>query len=85
MRTGHIRKFLANDSGQDLMEYAVLAGLVALLSVGAMVNVGTGVDDVFVGVEGSMSDVPTPGGVALLTTSGGGGTSQAPSRTQGAD
>ena len=51
---------LVKEDGQDLIEYALLAGLVSLVSVAAVVNVGIGVDGVWGGVEGRMSAVPTP-------------------------
>lgn len=35
------------DSGQDLIEYALLIGLIALVAVGAVSEVGTTVRDVF--------------------------------------
>ena len=35
------------DRGQDLIEYALLVGLVAVVAVGAITQVGTTINDVF--------------------------------------
>ena len=52
---------LARDErGQDLIEYALLAGLVSLVAVAAVLNVGSGVNLVWVGIDGQMSAVPSP-------------------------
>jgi Flp pilus assembly pilin Flp len=46
-RTAVLRRFRRDDSGQDLIEYALLVSLVALVAVGAVSNVGTTIRDVF--------------------------------------
>ena len=52
---------LANDEkGQDLIEYALLAGLVSLVAVLAVLNVGSGVNTVWVGVDSQVSAIPSP-------------------------
>ena len=35
------------DEGQDLIEYALLAGFIALASVAMITNIGTGVNSVY--------------------------------------
>jgi len=44
-----MRKRLARhgESGQDLLEYALLVGLIALVALGAVQTVGTTIDGVF--------------------------------------
>jgi Flp pilus assembly pilin Flp len=42
-----LRRFRRDDSGQDLIEYALLVGLVALVAVSAVTQVGTTIKDVF--------------------------------------
>ena len=46
-----MRRFLCRlaheDEGQDLIEYALLAGFIALASVAMITNIGTGVNTVF--------------------------------------
>lgn len=42
-----LRRFRRGESGQDLIEYALLVGLVALVAVSAVTQVGTTIKDVF--------------------------------------
>ena len=37
----NMKRFLVDDGGQDLIEYALLAGLISLMAVTAILNVGT--------------------------------------------
>ena len=37
------RRLLVSDSGQDLIEYALLAGLVSLVTVGVVASLGTSI------------------------------------------
>ena len=50
-----MREFLLRlareDEGQDLIEYALLAGFIALASVAMIANIGTGVNTVFTSVN----------------------------------
>ena len=41
------KSFVSDESGQDLIEYALLAGFISLVAVTAITNVGTGVDAVY--------------------------------------
>ncbi len=41
------RSALADDSGQDLLEYALLVALIALVAVGGVTAVGTTINTVF--------------------------------------
>ena len=42
-----IRAFAVNDEGQDLLEYALLIALIALVCVGVITTAGTNVQAVF--------------------------------------
>lgn len=42
-----VRAFLSNEDGQDLIEYALLAALIALAAVVAMTATGTSINSVF--------------------------------------
>ena len=42
-----LRMLRRNDSGQDLLEYALLVALIALVAIGAITTTGTGVSTVF--------------------------------------
>jgi Flp pilus assembly pilin Flp len=41
------RSALADESGQDLLEYSLLVALIALVAVGAVTTVGTTINTVF--------------------------------------
>jgi Flp pilus assembly pilin Flp len=40
-------RWLASDSGQDLLEYALLASLIAFVAIGAVTKVGDTINTVF--------------------------------------
>ena len=42
-----LRMLLRNDSGQDLLEYALLVALIALVAVGAITTTGENVSIIF--------------------------------------
>ena len=46
-----IRKFVADECGQDIIEYALLAGFISLASVVTVLDVGTGVGDIYADLE----------------------------------
>ena len=50
-----MRQFLLRlareDDGQDLIEYALLAGFIALASVAMITNIGEGVNEVYTSVN----------------------------------
>jgi Flp pilus assembly pilin Flp len=43
----HVRKHLGSEHGQDLLEYAMLAALIAVFAVGAVTTVGNTINTVF--------------------------------------
>ena len=49
---------LCEESGQDLIEYALLAGFISLVAILAITNVGTGVNRVWGQVDTQMQAVP---------------------------
>ena len=53
-----VRAFVRNDEGQDLIEYALLAGLIALVAVGAITTAGTQVNRIWGGVSTTLQAVP---------------------------
>jgi pilus assembly protein Flp/PilA len=57
-----LRALLRNTSGQDLLEYALLVALIALVCVTVITQTGTGVQNIFTQIS------------AKLTTAGGGAT-----------
>jgi pilus assembly protein Flp/PilA len=42
-----LRSFVRRDEGQDLLEYALLVALIALVAVGAVTAAGTNVAEIF--------------------------------------
>ena len=43
----YLRSFVRRDEGQDLLEYALLISLIALVCVGAITTAGTNVKGIF--------------------------------------
>jgi len=46
--------FLKNDDGQDLLEYALLVALIAIVAVGAVTAAGTTVNGIFTQIAGQI-------------------------------
>jgi pilus assembly protein Flp/PilA len=51
-------KFVREENGQDLIEYALLAGFISLVAVVAITNVGTGVNAVYNNIDGQVQKIP---------------------------
>jgi pilus assembly protein Flp/PilA len=51
-----IKKLIAEDSGQDLIEYALVAALVGLGSVAAMKGLATSISTTFNGVGNALNN-----------------------------
>ena len=49
-----LRSVLRQDAGQDLLEYALLVALIALISVGAVTAAGTSVSTIFTNIAGAI-------------------------------
>ena len=52
-------RFVREDQGQDLIEYALLAGFISLVAVTAITNVGTGVNKVYGNINQQVASIPT--------------------------
>jgi len=52
-----MRAFVRDDSGQDLLEYALLVGLIALVTVLAVTNAGTAINGIFSAIATSLANV----------------------------
>ena len=48
-------KLRHNDSGQDLLEYALLVALIALVAVGAITTTGEGVSTIFTNISDELA------------------------------
>jgi pilus assembly protein Flp/PilA len=51
-------RFVREDEGQDLIEYALLAGFISLVAVVAITNVGAGVNTVYGNVNSQVQAIP---------------------------
>jgi len=52
-----VRRFVNDDSGQDLLEYALLVGLIALVAVLAVTSTGNSVNKIFNTISQSLANV----------------------------
>ena len=55
-----LRAFARNDEAQDLIEYALLVGLISLVAVVAVTAAGGSVNDIFTGIAGALETAATP-------------------------
>ena len=55
-------KLLRNDSGQDLLEYALLVALIALVAVAAVKSSGQAVNSIFTSVASQLQNAAQAGG-----------------------
>jgi Flp pilus assembly pilin Flp len=53
-----LRSLKRNTAGQDLLEYALLVALIALVAYGAVQLTGTSVNKVFTNISTSISGLP---------------------------
>ena len=52
-----LRAFVRDDSGQDLLEYALLIGLIALVTVLAVTNAGSEINRIFTAIATSLTAI----------------------------
>lgn len=50
-----VKSFSNQEEGQDLLEYALLVALIALVAIGAVMAAGGAVNDIFTAIAGSLS------------------------------
>ena len=51
----HLRNFVRNDEGQDLIEYALLVALISLVCVAALTAAGTNVNAIFTAIKDKLA------------------------------
>jgi len=56
-----LRALLRNESGQDLLEYAMLVALIAIVSYVAVASAGSAVLNVFNGIATNLNGLPIAG------------------------
>lgn len=57
-----LRALLRNESGQDLLEYAMLVALIAIVCYVAVESAGSAVFNVFNGIASQLAVLPIAGG-----------------------
>lgn len=50
-----VKKFSNKEDGQDLLEYALLVALIALIAIGAVQLAGESVNEIFTAIAGSLA------------------------------
>lgn len=50
-----LRRFVRAEEGQDLLEYALLVALIALVAVGAVTAAGVSVNTIFTNIAGALA------------------------------
>lgn len=55
-----LRALGRDDSGQDLLEYALLVGLIALVAYAAVQATGTSVSNIFNNIAGALESAENP-------------------------
>jgi pilus assembly protein Flp/PilA len=60
LRAKYLRRLLRNESGQDLLEYALLVALIALVCVAVITSTGTNVNSIFAKISSALSSAGTP-------------------------
>ena len=53
-----VRALLRRDEGQDLIEYALIAGLIAIVAVVAIGQAGTKINEIWLDVVAALNQVP---------------------------
>jgi pilus assembly protein Flp/PilA len=56
-----LKRFVRDEQGQDLIEYALLAGFISLVAVAMIRAVGTGVNNVYSGINSQVAAIPGAG------------------------
>ena len=51
-------RFAREEEGQDLVEYALLLGLISLVAVGAITLTGQSVNTIWTAIQGMLAAVP---------------------------
>ena len=58
---GRLRALLRDSSGQDLLEYALLVALIALVCVAVITSTGSGVQNIFSAISQAITNAtPAP-------------------------
>jgi Flp pilus assembly pilin Flp len=58
--TNFVKTFIADEGGQDLIEYALLVALISLVCVVALTDAGTQVNNIFEQIKDKLTDAAAP-------------------------
>jgi pilus assembly protein Flp/PilA len=50
-----IQRFIRDEAGQDIIEYALLAAFISVIAILAVTTIGTKVNTIYEGVSGQLS------------------------------
>jgi pilus assembly protein Flp/PilA len=53
-----LKRLIQEEEGQDLIEYALLAGFISLVAVVAITQVGVGVNGVYTNINAQVAGIP---------------------------
>ena len=53
-----LKRLIREEEGQDLIEYALLAGFISLVAVTMITNVGVGVNGVYGNINSQVAKIP---------------------------
>jgi Flp pilus assembly pilin Flp len=56
-----LNRFVREEEGQDLIEYALLAGFISLMAVAAITQIGQGVNAVYSNINTRVQTIPGAG------------------------
>ena len=54
-------RLIREEDGQDLIEYALLAGFISLVAVAAITSVGSGINGVYQNINAQVAAIPGGG------------------------
>jgi len=54
-------RFVRDDKGQDLIEYALLTAFITLIAIAAITNIGTVVNSWYTGYDTTIKTIPSGG------------------------
>ena len=53
-RVSNVKRLVADDSGAEMVEYALVLGLVAIAAIGAVTAVGTNANAIWTSISGTL-------------------------------
>lgn len=56
-----VSRLVRDETGQDLIEYALLAGFISLVAIAAIDSVGVGINSVYNVIDGQVQAIPGGG------------------------